>query len=133
MFGMFKKTNPSVPKCQNTVRFWCSMEISKKSADWFIGQIINQIKHNVTSIEVYLTSKGGNLESGFELYSFIKTLPSNIDTTVYNMGTVYSSAVPFFLGFRNRFCIPHSNFMVHPVTIGLTSNVNVLGPEGPSF
>jgi ATP-dependent protease ClpP protease subunit len=48
------------------------------------------------------------------LHSFIKSRSEK--TTVYNMGNVDSAALQFFLGFRHRFAVPNSTFMIHPTT-----------------
>jgi len=45
-----------------------------------------------------------------ELYSFFKARPER--TTIYNMSSVDSAGVLFFLGFDSRFGVPASSFMV---------------------
>jgi ATP-dependent protease ClpP protease subunit len=46
-----------------------------------------------------------------ELYSFFKASPGR--TTIYNMSSVDSAGVLFFLGFQRRFGVQASSFMVH--------------------
>ena len=62
-------------------------------------------------IVVYLVTGGGNPSSGMELYNFFKARPER--TTIYNMSSVDSAGVLFFLGFQNRYGVPASSFMVH--------------------
>src|SRR5262249_7367456 len=53
--------------------------------------------------------------SAFNLYNFVKSIPQR--TTVYNMGTVYSAGVTFFLGFQKRIGAPDCSFMIHQATL----------------
>jgi hypothetical protein len=46
-----------------------------------------------------------------ELYTFFKARPER--TTIYNMSSVDSAGVLFFLGFESRFGVPASSFTVH--------------------
>lgn len=96
---------------------WCSASITKKMEDVFIGFICNQAQQglNVSEYIVYLSTVGGSPFSAISLYNFLKSLPQK--TTVYNMGTVYSAGVLFFLGFQNRLGVPDCSFMIHQTTI----------------
>src|SRR5208282_5474400 len=67
---------------------------------------------------VYLNSSGGSPFSGITLYNFLKSLPQK--TTVYNMGSVDSAGVLFFLGFQNRIGVPDCSFMIHQTTLPRT-------------
>lgn len=91
---------------------YCSANITPKMHDVFVSFVLSQ--KGVTEYYVYLTSPGGSPWAGFNLHSFIKSRPEK--TTVYNMGNVDSAAVQFFLGFRHRFAVPNSTFMIHPTT-----------------
>ena len=82
-------------------------------ADVFIGFVCEQAKSDrpVTEYVVYLTTTGGSPYSGINLYNFMKSLPQK--KTVYNMGSVDSAGVQFFLGFDHRFGVDNCSFMVH--------------------
>jgi ATP-dependent protease ClpP protease subunit len=100
----------STSKLQKHV--YCSANITPKMHDVFVSFVLSQ--KNVAEYIIYLTSPGGSPWAGFNLYSFVKSRPE--ETTVYNMGNVDSAAVQFFLGFKRRFAVSNSSFMVHPTT-----------------
>lgn len=81
--------------------------------DVFVGWICSQAQsgQQISEYVVYLSTLGGSPFSAINLYNFIKSLPQK--TTVYNMGTVYSAGVPFFLSFQTRIGVPDCSFMIH--------------------
>ena len=120
---MNEAQNPSQPlptqQPQNDVQhIWCSVGITKKMEDVFIGYILNQ-GQRVSEYVVYLSTLGGSPFSGVTLYNFMKSIPQK--TTVYNMGIVASAGVPFFLAFQNRVGVPDCSFMIHQTTLPRTS------------
>jgi ATP-dependent protease ClpP protease subunit len=72
---------------------------------------ISAAKGGLDEFVVYLVTGGGNPSSGMELYNFFKARPER--TTIYNMSSVDSAGVLFFLGFQTRYGVPASSFMVH--------------------
>ena len=72
---------------------------------------ISAAKAGLNEFVVYLITGGGNPGSGMELYNFFKARPER--TTVYNMSSVDSAGVLFFLGFQQRYGVPACSFMVH--------------------
>lgn len=113
------------PKIQH---IWCSVTISKKMEDVFTGFINSQAQRgeNISEYVVYLSTLGGSPFSAISLYNFMKSIPQK--TTVYNMGTVSSAGVPFFLSFQTRIGVPDCSFMVHQTTLPRTilpENFNV--------
>jgi ATP-dependent protease ClpP protease subunit len=63
-----------------------------------------------------LSSPGGLVADGVFLYNHMRALPIQVIT--HNTGTVSSIAVAVFVGAGVRYCSAHSNFMIHPTTIG---------------
>jgi ATP-dependent protease ClpP protease subunit len=111
---------------------WCSVEITKKMEDVLIGFILTQAQNNenISEYVVYLSTTGGNPFAAISLYNFIKSIPQK--TTVYNMGTVASAGVPFFLAFQKRIGVPDCSFMVHQTALSqnsLADNVTVFEME----
>lgn len=92
---------------------WCSAAIFQKMQDVFIAFVCNQARSEKTVSEyvVYLTTTGGSPFSGINLYNFIKSIPQK--KTVYNMGSVDSAGVQFFLGFDHRYGVEDCSFMIH--------------------
>ena len=103
-----------------TQHIWCSVGITKKMEDVFIGFVLNQAQGgaNITEYVVYLSTLGGSPFSAMNLYNFIKSIPQK--TTAYNMGSVYSAGVPFFLSFDKRIGVPDCSFMIHQTTLPRT-------------
>ena len=91
---------------------YCSVIISKKMCDALTSYVflISAAKGGIDQFVVYLVRGGGNPSSGMELYNF-KARPER--TTIYNVSSVDSAGVLFFLGFQRRFGLPASSFMVH--------------------
>ena len=113
------------PKVQH---IWCSVGITKKMEDVLIGFMLGQIRggENISEYIFYLSTSGGNPFSAINLYNFMQTIPQQ--TTVYNMGSVASAGVTFFLGFKTRIGVPDCSFMVHQTSIPrgvLPENVTV--------
>lgn len=106
------------PQPGNIQHIWCSVGITKKMEDVFIGYLLSQAQ-NVSEYIVYLSTLGGSPFSGVTLYNFMKSIPQK--TTVYNMGMVASAGVPFFLSFQNRIGVPDCSFMIHQTTLPRTS------------
>lgn len=111
---MTEDIQPITGKVQH---IWCSVNITKKMEDVFIGFILNQAQNkvNVSEYVVYLSTLGGSPFSAISLYNFVKSIHQK--TTVYNMGNVASAGVPFFLGFQTKIGVPNCSFMIHQTTI----------------
>ena len=92
---------------------YCSAVISKKMCDALTSYVFatSAAKPGIKEYVVYLVTGGGNPSSGMELYSFFKARPEK--TTIYNLSSVDSAGVLFFLGFEHRFGVPASSFMIH--------------------
>src|SRR3712207_992513 len=92
---------------------YCSAIISKKMCDALTSYIfsVSAAKGKIDEFVVYLVTGGGNPSSGMELYSFFKARPER--TTIYNMSSVDSAGVLFFLGFERRLGVQACSFMVH--------------------
>ena len=62
-------------------------------------------------VTLYLSSEGGDLNSGFSLYNFLRSYP--IPITIVNIGTIESIAVMIYLSADNRLAVEHSRFLLH--------------------
>lgn len=69
----------------------------------------------VKHIHLLFHSHGGSVADGVALYNYFRALP--IDLTLYNVGTVASSAVIAYLGAKNRRTSIYGSFMIHRTTI----------------
>jgi ATP-dependent protease ClpP protease subunit len=96
--------------------FYFDDEINEETKNIFVQAIINRraTEPPITEILVFLNSTGGQPIPSYTLYNLLKNLiPENINTIVVNIGTVASAAVNFYLGFKERYCLPESSFMIH--------------------
>lgn len=96
--------------------FYFDDEISEETKNIFVQSIIDRRTNEppITEILVFLNSTGGTPGPSYTLYNLLKNLiPENINTIVVNVGTVASAAVNFYLGFKERYCVLGSSFMIH--------------------
>jgi ATP-dependent protease ClpP protease subunit len=77
-----------------------------------IGQLINQ---GATSIELLLSTPGGEVAAGLTMYNFIRSLPIPVNT--HNIGNVDSIGNAVFLAGTVRKACKHSTFMFHGVGV----------------
>ena len=103
-------TNAVTSKTQH---IWCSASIDKRLEDILTGMIMS--RPDVTEYVLYLSTSGGNPFSAVNLYELFKS--QSATTTAYNMGSISSAGVTFFLGFQKRVGVPFSTFSIHDTTM----------------
>ena len=100
----------------------------------FIGNVdeetvrafINEIKTlteeypESTSLTIYISSPGGNVDIAVELFHFLKLLDCMVRTV--NISCVNSAAIIIFAAGEERLCLPCSSFYVHSITKNLNGN-----------
>jgi len=64
-----------------------------------------------SEIIIHFSSPGGNLNAGFTLYNFLRSV--QVPLHMHNIGNVDSVAVIIFLAAETRSCSPHSRFKLH--------------------
>src|SRR5690554_1421231 len=81
--------------------------------------VISQVKKqpNATSFEVHINSEGGIVETGFDIYNYLKSLGLPI-TTIGN-GLVASIATVIFMVGSKRQVTPGTQFMIHYPMAGI--------------
>ncbi|HEU5436794.1 MAG TPA: ATP-dependent Clp protease proteolytic subunit, partial [Telluria sp.] len=77
---------------------------------------LQAVQSGASSIELHLSSEGGNMTAGFALYFFLKSLP--IPLITHNVGSIESIAVVIFLAGQKRYACPGTRFLVHPLNWG---------------
>lgn len=89
----------------------------------FVGLIrfIRSQQKPISSLTINISSLGGNVASGISIYNFLKNLSFPIRT--HNMGEVSSAAILPYLSGTIRTAEPISKFMIHPLTIGINSEL----------
>lgn len=86
---------------------------------WFLQQSYAGIK----KIKFYISSTGGDMDSAFRLYDFLRTLPLEIETIGF--GQVDSAAIILFLTGTKRTATKGCRFLLHSGTF------NIGLPNGP--
>jgi len=79
-----------------------------------LNVILGQLVHGgAKEIQLGISSEGGDVSKGNQLYSFLRSLP--IDLTTHNIGDVDSIANVIFLAGKRRYANSNARFMLHGV------------------
>lgn len=86
--------------------------ITPKSYEYLRNQIMKALcEQQAEKITVMLSSEGGDLNSGFSAYNFLRGLP--VPVKIVNVGTVESIAVLIYLAADERVSLESSRFLLH--------------------
>jgi ATP-dependent protease ClpP protease subunit len=98
--------------------------INPTTVNKFIKFTVDAIQqHNPTEINYFISSNGGDVDSGFTLYNFLVSLHGKIKITMHNIGTIDSIANVIFLAGQKRYAAPNASFLFH----GIVMNFNTGG------
>ncbi len=73
----------------------------------------DQINKGQKEFYFLISSVGGSVKDGIDLYNFIRALPAKI--IMHNIGVIDSIANVIFLASNERYCNPNSSFLFHGV------------------
>ncbi len=91
----------------------------------FISFTVDAIKqHDPTEIYYFISSNGGDVDSGFVLYNFLISLQSKLTITMHNTGTIDSIANVIFAAGQKRFAAPNASFLFHGVSMNMQGGVS---------
>jgi len=77
------------------------------------------VNNNVKRIHLAIHSLGGYVSDGIAIHNYLRGLP--IEIVTYNMGSVASIAVLFFLAGKVRKATRNATFMIHKTTFSFTA------------
>jgi ATP-dependent protease ClpP protease subunit len=98
--------------------------INLTTVNKFIKFTVDAIQqHTPTEIVYFISSNGGDVDSGFTLYNFLVSLHGKIKITMHNIGTIDSIANVIFLAGQKRYAAPNASFLFH----GIVMNFNAGG------
>lgn len=98
--------------------------INPTTVNKFIKFTVDAIQqHNPTEINYFISSNGGDVDSGFTLYNFLVSLRGKMKITMHNTGTIDSIANVIFLAGQKRYAAPNASFLFH----GIVMNFNAGG------
>lgn len=86
--------------------------------------VIKQVQGNPSAdlYNVYINSEGGVVETGFEIYDYLKSLDKPVNTI--GLGQVASIATVIFMAGEKRYLKPATNFLIHLPMIGIDGFLN---------
>jgi len=88
----------------------------------FIQFTVNAInQHNPTEIYYFISSNGGDVDSGFTLYNFLVSLQNKMTITMHNTGTIDSIANVIFVAGQKRYAAPNASFLYHGIVMNFTA------------
>lgn len=94
--------------------------VTPQSTEQMLRLIDTGVKDNIDELHLLISSPGGSVLHGISLYNFLKTIP--ITTYTYNFGSVDSIGVVLFCAGKQRYCMPHARFLIHPVQFNIQGN-----------
>lgn len=94
--------------------------INSTTVNKFIKFTVEAIdQHNPTEICYFISSNGGDVDSGFTLYNFLVSLQSKISISMHNIGTIDSIANVIFIAGQKRYAAPNASFLYHGIVMNL--------------
>jgi ATP-dependent Clp protease protease subunit len=106
---------PSLPSSSTDVYAFFFSEISQLTSKNLMNGLATATREpGVTGVHLLFQSAGGFVGDGVALYNFFKHFP--LELSLYNTGTVGSSAVIAYLGAKRRVVSRTATFMIHRST-----------------
>lgn len=107
---------------QNTPLVYVSFsaEINPSTTETLISAMANCANSKVQQVHILLSTPGGNVREGLNLYNVLKGMPFELIT--HNVGEVNSVGNTIFLAGKRRYATPNSTFMFHGVGFTLSQN-----------
>lgn len=91
--------------------------INPKTVSTLIDQMLTGLNYQddnrANKILIKFSSGGGDLQSGFTLYNFIRSISPRVPISIVNMGDIDSIAVICYLAVDTRLVVPNSRFLLH--------------------
>lgn len=112
--------NPLLQKPPHTVYVNFSAEINASTTETLIAAISNAVNQGVQNIYLMLSTPGGAVMNGLNLYNVLRAFP--VKLTTHNVGNVDSIGNMVFMAGMVRYACPHSTFMFHGVAAGAPAN-----------
>lgn len=98
-------------------------DVTGSSVHSLMGFMNELIKNGYTEAHLRLSSTGGIVRYGLDLYHFLKSLPLSLST--YNINSVDSIANVVYLAGKRRYVNPEAKFMMHGVGRNYPNGINL--------
>ena len=92
-----------------------------------IDQVQTLIGEGLPTINLLISSPGGNVYAGLLAYNFLKGCPAEIVT--HNINTCDSIAGVIYAAGDRRLSVPHGRFLLHGPRVGFTANSSLSETE----
>lgn len=102
-----------IPKGSSLVYVSFSAEIIPNTTESLISVMTTCANSSVRSVYLLLSTPGGSVMNGLNLYNVLKSLP--FELTTHNVGNVDSIGNALFLAGTKRYAVPNATFMFHGV------------------
>lgn len=91
-----------------------SAVIDQRSAESLLDAMSQCATEGVTEVRLLLSTFGGNVSAGINLYNVLRGMPFRLVT--HNAGDVASIGVALYLAGEERLTCPNATFLTHAVT-----------------
>jgi ATP-dependent protease ClpP protease subunit len=106
-------STPPPPPAPQIVYVSFSAEINVKTTEALLATMTNLVNQKVPEVYLMLSTPGGNVMNGMNLYNVLRGMPFKL--TTHNVGNVDSIGNAVFLAGETRYASQHSTFMFHGV------------------
>lgn len=110
----------NIPEGTPLVYVSFSAEINPSTTESLISVMANCANSKVQQVYILLSTPGGSVREGLNLYNVLKGMPFELIT--HNVAEVNSVGNTIFLAGKSRYATPNATFMFHGV--GFTSSQN---------
>jgi ATP-dependent protease ClpP protease subunit len=100
-----------------------SAEINPQTTETLIAVMGEQVNKKVDEVYLMLSTPGGSVMNGLNLYNVLKAFPFKLIT--HNVGNVDSIGNAVFLAGSERYACPHSTFMFHGVGFDIKTQLRL--------
>jgi len=92
--------------------------INNQTISWLMSGLtdIHANYRNVSNIDIYLNSDGGDMDASFVAYEFLRKFPIRIN--MINASMTGSAATIIYCASAERYTMPMANFLLHPAAAG---------------
>ncbi len=97
--------------------------INEKTMQALLNVISQYLAKGVEHIHLLLSTTGGSVMAGVDIYYKLRALPITLYT--YNTGSINSVGNLLYLAGEHRYAVPHCSFMFHGVGINVGQNQRI--------
>src|SRR5271165_2415692 len=114
---------PAISPVAKTAYISFSAEIVPHTTESLIALLGQQVNQGVQVVQLLLSTPGGSVMHGMNLYNVLRALPVTLIT--HNVGNVDSIGNAIFLAGAKRYACPHSTFMFHGVGFDVPQQMRI--------